>query len=81
MYTNNIIEVSYSLLFLHFEAVHFRCASVHCTDCSPHIHDVLKPCQPIKTAVDMGPTHGTKFMHEGWKSKAVTGFSTSHMGV
>lgn len=35
---------------LHFGAVHFRLASAHCTDCSSHIHDVLKPCQPITTA-------------------------------
>lgn len=75
---NNIMEVSYSPLVLHFGAVHFRFASAHCTDCSTDIHDVLKPCQTITTAIGIGPTHGLKFKHTGWRKKAITGFLTSH---
>lgn len=49
------LHLYYSLLFVHSGAIHFRCAFAHCTNCSPHIHDVLKPCQPITTAIDMIP--------------------------
>ena len=49
---------TYSLPFPRFGPVHFRCASAHCSDCSPHEHDVLKPCEPIITAIGVGPTHG-----------------------
>ena len=44
--TENIFN---SLCSLHCGAIHFQHASAHCTDCSPHMHDVLKPCQPITT--------------------------------
>lgn len=55
----------FNSLHLHFGAIHFRLASAHCTYCSPHIHDVLKPCQPITTTIGMGPTHSIKFTCKG----------------
>lgn len=75
---------AYSLPFPHFGTVHFRCASAYCSDCSPHEHDVLKPCEPITTAIGVGPIHGNRIDQiDAKRMEKERGHwvSTSHRGV
>lgn len=72
-FLNLLILTFHLLLILHFGAIHFRLASVHCADCSSHVHDVLKACLPITETngrEGMGATHIIKFMNKRWKSKS-----------